>query len=163
MSVSVGVKQTSVYFPYDFFRLGLNGSAKDSAAHFGSFSICTRGVQNVRGPTKKENKAMNCGSEMLPHLPFFMDLAPSGSNLLPNMRKTFDSYVFAKNEEMIGSVPNGHAGMLEIFFFKACLRAKVKSYDKCGNMNGDYIDQQTVFVSKSSSYLCSFMVGPRTF
>ena len=30
-------------------------------------------------------------------------------------------------------------------------------------MNDDYIDQQTFFVFKSSSYLYSFMVGPRTF
>ena len=33
-----------------------------------------------------------------------MDLAPSGSNLLPNMRKTLESYVFADYEEMIASV-----------------------------------------------------------
>ena len=44
------------------------------------------------------NKAMDCGSKMLPHLPFFMDLAPLGSNLLPNMRKTLESYVFADYE-----------------------------------------------------------------
>ena len=91
-----------------------------------------------------------------------MDLAPSGSNLLPNVRKTFDSYVFADNEEMIGSVMDMQ-DMLEIFFFKAYVRARVKSCDKFGNMNDDYIDQQTFFVFNSSSYLCSFMVGPRTF
>ena len=85
------------------------------------------------------NKAVDCGSEMLPHLPFFMDLTPSGSNLLPNMRKTFESYAFADNEEMIESVM-GMQDMLEIFFFKACLRAWVKSCDKFGNMNDDYSD-----------------------
>ena len=53
--------------------------------------------------------------------------------------------------------------MLEIFFFKECLRAWVKSCDKFGNMDDDDIVQQTFFVFKSSSYLCSFMVGPRTF
>ena len=71
------------------------------------------------------NKAVDCGSEMLPHLPFFMDLAPSGSNLFPNMRETFESYAFANNEEMIGSVMVLQ-DMLEIFFFKACLRAWVR-------------------------------------
>ena len=50
--------------------------------------------------------------------------------------------------------------MLEMFFFKERLRAWVKSCDKFGNMNGDYIDQQTFFVFKSTSYLCSSMVGP---
>ena len=30
-------------------------------------------------------------------------------------------------------------------------------------MNDDDIDQQIFFVFKSSFYLCSFMVGPRTF
>ena len=105
---------------------------------------------------------MDCGSEMLPHLTFFMDLAPLGSNLLPNMKKTLESYVFEDNEEMIASVMNMQ-DMLEIFFFKECLRVWVKSCDKFGNMNDDDIDQQTFFVYKSSSYLCSFTVGPRTF
>ena len=76
-----------------------------------------------------------------------MDLAPSGSNLLPNMRKTLESYVLADCEEMIASVM-GMQDMLEIFFFKECLRASVKSCDKFGNMNGDYIDKQTFFVFK---------------
>ena len=91
-----------------------------------------------------------------------MDLAPSGSYSFPNMEKTHESYVFADNEEMVASVMSMQ-DMLEIFFFKECLRAWVKSCDKFGNMNDDYIDQQTFFVFKSFSYLCSFMVGPRTF
>ena len=33
------------------------------------------------------NKAVDCGSVMLLHLTFFMDLAPLGSNPLPNMKK----------------------------------------------------------------------------
>ena len=78
------------------------------------------------------------------------------------MRKTFESYVLANYEEMI-SIVISMQDMLEIFFFKECLRAWVKSCDKFGNMNDDYIDKQTFFVFKSSSYLCSFMVGPRTF
>ena len=53
--------------------------------------------------------------------------------------------------------------MLEIFFFKECLRVWVMSCDKFGNMNDDDIDQQTFFVFKPSFYLRSFMVGPRTF
>ena len=68
------------------------------------------------------NEAVDCGSEMLPHLTFFTDLAPSGSNLLPNMKKTLESYVFADNEEMIASLMSMQ-DMLEIFFFKECLRA----------------------------------------
>ena len=63
------------------------------------------------------NKAVDCGSEMLPHLSLVMDLAPSGSNLLSNMRKTFDSYVFADSEEMIGSLMVMQ-DMLEIFSSK---------------------------------------------
>ena len=124
--------------------------------------VCSDDHSRAHQRSAAINKAVDCGSKMLPHLPFFMDLAPSGSNLLPNVRKTFDSYVFADNEEMIGSVMDMQ-GMLEIFFFKACLRARVKSCDKFGNMNDDYIDQQTFFVFKSSSYLCSFMVGAANF
>ena len=35
--------------------------------------------------------------------------------------------------------------MLDIFLFKGCLGAWVKSCDKVGKMNDDYIDQQTFF------------------
>ena len=91
-----------------------------------------------------------------------MDLTPSGSNLLPNMKKTLESYVFGDNEEMIASLMTMQ-DMFEMLFFKDCLGAWVKSCDKFGNMNDDYIDQQTFFVFKLSSYLRSFMVGPRTF
>ena len=100
----------------------------------------------------QRSAAMNktdCVSEMLPHLPFFMDLTPSGSNLLPNMKKTLESYVFADNEEMFASLMTVQ-DMLEIFLFKECLGAWVKSCDKFGKMNDDYIDQQTFF---SLSYL----------
>ena len=61
------------------------------------------------------NKAVDCGSEMLPHLPFFMDLAPSGSNLLSDMKQTLESYVFADNEQMIASLMTMQ-DMLELFF-----------------------------------------------
>ena len=40
--------------------------------------------------------------------------------------------------------------MFEMFFFKECLGAWVKSCDKFRNMNDDYIDQQTFL---SLSYL----------
>ena len=39
----------------------------------------------------------------------------------------------------------GMQDMLEIFVFKECMRAWVKSCDKFGNMNDDYIDKQTFF------------------
>ena len=124
--------------------------------------VCSDDHSRAHQRSAAINKAVDCGSEMLPHLTFFMDLAPLGSNLLPNMKKTLESYVFEENEGMIASVMNIQ-DMLEIFFFKKCLRGWVKSCDKFGNMNDDYIDQQTFFVFKLSSYLCSFMVGPRTF
>ena len=123
--------------------------------------VCSDNHARAYQRSAATNKTVDCGSEMSPHLPFFMDLTPSGSNLLPNMKKTLESYVFADNEEMIASLMTMQ-DMFEMFFFKECLGAWVKSCDKFGNMNDDYIDQQTFFVNKLSSYLCSFMVGPRT-
>ena len=125
--------------------------------------MCVCSDDNARAHQRSAaiNKAVDCGFKMLPHLTF-KDLAPLGSNMLPNMKKTLESYVFADNEEMITSVMNMQ-DMLEIFFFKECLRVWVKGCEKFGNMNDDDIDQQTFFVFKSSFYLCSFMVGPRTF
>ena len=124
--------------------------------------VCSDDNERAHQRSAAINKAVDCGSERLPHLTFFMNLAPFGSNLLPNMKKTLESYVFADNEEMITSVMNMQ-NMSEMFFFKECLRVWMKSCDKFGNMNDDDIDQQTFFVSKSSFYLFSFMVGPRTF
>ena len=54
---------------------------------------------------------------MLPHLPFFMDLAPSDFNLLTNMKKTLESCVFADNEEIIAIVMSMH-DMLETFLLQ---------------------------------------------
>ena len=96
--------------------------------------VCSDDHSRTHQRSATINKAMDCGSKMLPHLPFFMDLAPSGSNLLPNMRKTLGSYVFADDEEMALSVM-GMQNTLEIFLFKECLKAWVKSCDKFGNMN----------------------------
>ena len=94
------------------------------------------------------NKAVDCGSEMLPHLPFFTDLATRGFNLFPNMKKTLESCVFADIAGVMSM-----QDMLKIVFFKEHLRAWVKSCDKFGNMNDDYIDQQTFRVFKSTLYL----------
>ena len=102
--------------------------------------VCSDDHSRAHQRSAAINKALDCGSEMLPHLPLLMDLTPWGSNLLPNMIKTFDSYVFADSEEMIGSVMVMQ-DMLEIFFFKACPSAWVKSCDKFGNMIDDYINQ----------------------
>ena len=66
--------------------------------------VCSDDHSRTHQRSAAINKALDCVSEMLLHLPLFMDLAPSGSNLLPNMIKTFDSYVFSDSEEMIGSV-----------------------------------------------------------
>ena len=44
------------------------------------------------------NKTVDCGSEMLPHLPFFMDLTPSGSYHIISyhiFRKTSIKWVFS--------------------------------------------------------------------
>ena len=128
--------------------------------------VCSDDHSRAHQRSAAINKAVDCGSKMLPHLPSFMNLAPSGSYLSPNMRQTLESYVFTDYEEMVASV-TGVQDMLEIFFFKECLRAWVKSCDQFGNMNDDYIDKQTFFVFKSSSYwsysIGSFMVGLRTF
>ena len=103
--------------------------------------VCSDNHARAYQRSAATNKTVDCGSEMLPHLPFFMDLTPSGSNLLPNMKKTLESYVFADNEEMIASLMTMQ-DMFEMFFFKECLGAWVKSCDKFENMNDDYIDQQ---------------------
>ena len=55
--------------------------------------VCSDDHSQAHQRSAAINKAVDCGSKMLPHLPFFMELAPSGSNLLPNMRKTLESYV----------------------------------------------------------------------
>ena len=85
-------------------------------ARFQKMCFCSDDHSRAHQRSAAINKAVDCGSKMLPHLPFFMDLAPSGSNLLPNMRKTLESYVFADYEEMIAS--NGHAGHVRNIFLE---------------------------------------------
>ena len=85
------------------------------------------------------NKAVDCDSEMLSHLPFFTDLAPEGSS---QRKQTLDSCVFEDNE-MIASVMSMQ-DIVEIILFKERLRAWVKSCGKFGNMNDDNVYHQTL-------------------
>ena len=78
-----------------------------------------------------------------------MDLAPSGFNLFPNMKKTLENFVFADNEEIAVASVISMQDMLEIFSSKERLRAWVKNCDKFGNMNYDYTGQRTFFLSLS--------------
>ena len=114
-------------------------------------------ISAVQPSTKRWTVAPKCCRIRL-----FHGFSSLGIQPVTQHEKTLESYVFADNEEMITSVMNMQ-DMSEIFFFKERLRVWVKSCDKFGNMNDDDIDQQTFFVFKSSFYLFSFIVGPRTF
>ena len=75
-----------------------------------------------------------------------MDLVPSGFNLFLNMKnKTLESRVFADSEKMFVCVLSMQDMLYIFFFFKERLKAWVKNCDKCGNINDDYIAQQTFF------------------
>ena len=59
-------------------------------------------INSVQPSTKRLTVAPKCYRiRLFSWIPF---LTPSGSNLLLNMKKTLESYVFADNEEMIASL-----------------------------------------------------------
>ena len=70
-----------------FWNGGEQQTSRKDMARCQKMFVCSDDHARAHQRSAAIDKTVDCGSEMLPHLPFFMDLTPSGSNLLPNMKK----------------------------------------------------------------------------
>ena len=84
-------------------------------------------------------RAVNCGSELLPHPTCSPDPAPSDYHLFLSMKKQLRGGIFA-DEETMAAVLN----MVDSFkthFFYVDLKALAKRCEKRARLNGDYVEK----------------------
>lgn len=82
----------------------------------------------------------NCGFELLPHPPYSPDLAPSDFHLFPNLKKHMGGKKFLTNDEVQAEVDT-YFEDLEESFFKSGVLALESRWNKCKDLDGDYVEK----------------------
>ncbi|QQP55123.1 Putative mariner length, partial [Caligus rogercresseyi] len=78
--------------------------------------------------------------ELLPHLPYSPDLAPSDYFLFPNLKKWLTGKRFYSNNEII-SQTNTYFEDLEKSYFLEGIKKLEKRWTKCIEFKGDYVEK----------------------
>jgi [histone H3]-lysine36 N-dimethyltransferase SETMAR len=76
------------------------------------------------------------GFELLPHLAYSPDLAPTDFHLFPNLKKHLGGQEFSSNEE-VECVVSRYFADLEESFFKTGIEALESRWKKCIDLDGD--------------------------
>lgn len=82
----------------------------------------------------------NFSWDVLDHPPYSPDLAPSDLHLFPNMKKWLGSQRFTDDEELKDSV-SGWLRAQAAEFYSTGIEKLVTRYDKCLNVNGNYVEK----------------------
>jgi histone-lysine N-methyltransferase SETMAR len=87
--------------------------------------------------------------EILDHLSYSPDLAPSDNHLFTKMKILLGTQRFHTNEELMDGV-NNWLHNLAAPFFDERLQKLVSWYDKCLNVDGCYVEKQCSYVCNCS-------------
>jgi len=108
--------------------------------------MLTKGVlfHQDNAPVHKSVVAMSaihdCGFELIDHPPYSPDLAPSDFHLFPKMKKELAGRHFPSNDDVISAV-NDFLRVAEENFFLTGIRALQHRWQKCVNLEGDYVEK----------------------
>ncbi len=78
--------------------------------------------------------------EVFGHPPYSPDMAPSDYHLFPRLKGWLGSQRFANDEELKQGVTT-YLQKLDAEFFRVGIEKLVTRYDKCLNVNGDYVEK----------------------
>jgi hypothetical protein len=78
--------------------------------------------------------------EILDHPPYSPDLAPNDYHLFPKMKVCLDTQPFHTNEKLMDGVKNWLHNLAATFFDEG-LQKPVSRYDKCLNVDGNYVEK----------------------
>jgi [histone H3]-lysine36 N-dimethyltransferase SETMAR len=78
--------------------------------------------------------------ELFPHPPYSPDLAPSDYHLFPTMKKWLATQRFEDDAELQQEVNNWLKTQAAEFYEEGIVKL-IKRYDKCLNLNGDYVEK----------------------
>ena len=84
-------------------------------------------------------KLYELGYELVPHLPYSPDLAPSDYILFPNLKKWLDGKRFSSNDEIIDQ-KNAYFKDFEKSYFLERIKKLEKRLTKCIELKGDYVE-----------------------
>jgi hypothetical protein len=79
-------------------------------------------------------------SEIFDHPSYIPDLAPSDYHLFTKMKVWLGTQHFHTNEELMHGVKNGLHNLAGLFFDEG-LQKLVSQYNKCLNVNGNYVEK----------------------
>lgn len=80
------------------------------------------------------------GFELVEHPPYSPDLAPSDYRLFPKLKEHLRGKRFSSNNDVICAVNNWFADV-EQSFFREALEMLEHRWEKCVNLNGDYVEK----------------------
>ena len=78
--------------------------------------------------------------ELLPHPPYFPDLAPSDYFLFPNLKKWLGGKRFYSNDEIISQTNTYFEDLGKSYFLEGIQKLE-KRWTKCIELKGDYIEK----------------------
>ena len=78
--------------------------------------------------------------EIFDHPPYIPDLPPSGYHLFTKMKVWLATQRFHTNKELMDGVNNSLRNLAAPFFDKG-LQKLVSRYDKCLNVDGNYVEK----------------------
>ncbi|XP_071093779.1 histone-lysine N-methyltransferase SETMAR-like [Haliotis cracherodii] len=81
-----------------------------------------------------------CGNELLPHPPYFPDLAPSHFHLFPRLKKNLRGRRFEDDDELTAAV-EGWLGDQNVDFYRSGITDWQTRWNKCVELGGDYVEK----------------------
>ena len=78
--------------------------------------------------------------KVLPHSPYFPDLAPSDFFVSPNLKIQLGGRRFSSDGEVIAAVDEYFKGF-ETFYFSEGIKRLEERWTKCAEVDGDYVEK----------------------
>ena len=120
-------------------------------AHNGTKATTSRRVKTIA-------KLSELGYELLPHLPYSPDLAPSDYWLFDDLKKMLQGKRFGSNEEVITET-EVYFEAKDKSFYKHGIEKLEKRWNDCIALEGDYIVNKNEFCKTN----VVFLVSPGTY
>ena len=92
-------------------------------------------------PAQKSVVAMAAGFELVDHLPYSPDLAPSDYFLFPNMKKQLAGKQYRTDDEVISAVEDFFEDQDAQSFYTRGIQALQHRWKKCVDRRGHYVEK----------------------
>ena len=84
--------------------------------------------------------AAECGFELLPHPPYWPDVAPSDFFLFPNLKSYLRGHLYETDDDVMTAVEAYMRGK-DTTFFSEGIQKLERRWAKCVELKGDYVEK----------------------